>query len=288
MTEIQTPNAENWKTLRFDKINWDLEIPVGHSDNEIWLPYQVVRVYNDKSEPMCHCIGGSYGDNNWYCYRLFDHIDHEDKHEYRIDWDKKPHLESLREFNGEAPVYGVHFCPNNYYRKDEWRKGADCYITRNGKRFYEVPGRDVEYCLTKAQVVLTELQEHPIWFNERGWNEKLIGRKVWYNHRPAIVEHVITDQGCIILIPDRNFIDEFNPRRYELELNWIGYESDVKVDYLDKNVDWFRDNEKTKKWIELIGSLDKKLLEYLFDQHREGKLSDEIYHNILKMEFEKI
>lgn len=288
MTKIQTPNSENWKTLRFDKINWDLEIPVGFTDKQIWLPYQVVRVYNTNYEPMCHCIGGKYGDNNWYCYRLFHTIDHRDRNEYRIDWNIEPSLTNLREFNGEAPVYGIHFCPTNYYRKDEWRKGADCYITRNGKRFFEISGRDIDYCLPKAQVILTQLQEHPIWFSERGWNKKLVGRKVWYNRQPAIVESVITDQGCVILVPDRNFIDEFNPSLWSLDLDWVDDDSDAKVDYLDKNVNWFRDDEKTKKWIELVGSLDKKLLEYLFGKHKEGKLSDEIYHNIIKMEFEKL
>ena len=110
MLKLQTPTKENWDSLIFDKVNWDLEVKSHQRDEDgkwIWLPYQIVTVKNDKDEEMCHCEGGRYGRNNWYCYPLFryEYNKKTGNDIYYLEWDKEPNLDELTEFSGHAPVY---------------------------------------------------------------------------------------------------------------------------------------------------------------------------------------
>ena len=205
------------------KIDWDLVVRA--------IPYQVVAI-----DGYCHTIGGKWRNNNYWAYPL----------------EKEMTTENLIQFNGEPVKWGIHcedtsyIRPGNGFHKDtEIRKSIDCYITRNGEKFYEIYAGSYQYALAKAQVCLIQLQEHVIDFFERGWEKKNVGRKVWYRDDPAYIDHFVVDQGCIILKPDgiKNFSVPANVTEDDEHL-YDDYRDSVKVEYLSENIYWFRDKKK--------------------------------------------
>lgn len=220
MTDINLINKDtNLSNLYL--LEWDLEI----CDK----PWNVYRL-----EDHCHCIGGRYGDNNFWCCPA----------------DVTPSFENLIGFNGRAPAWGITFTDINYL-KHKWgdsraEGSGSCYITRNGKKFYHVSGRDMGYCLAKAQYFLIQLQEHAINFHSRKWKEELIDRKVYYKNSPAIITMVFDDNGEFFIEPDKNFIQEFPETDFFTDrdddiADWYSeWKDGIKCDFLDQNIDWFR------------------------------------------------
>lgn len=198
-------------------IGWDLEI-----NGEPFDVYSVPGYY--------HTIGGRYGNNDYWCCPA----------------GVKPTYKNLIGFCGEAPTWGIVYEQGNYI-KSKWsytevRRSGNCYITRNDKKFYEIDGRDMDYCLAKAQYYLVQLQEHFISFGLREWKKELIGRKIWFYNDPAIVERVIEDQGCVWIKPDS--IECFTRHAWdtnEEDDHWYEeFKDGCKIDYLDKNTQWMR------------------------------------------------
>ena len=113
------------------------------------------------------------------------------------------------------------------------------FITRNGKQFYEVPCRDIEYALVAAQHMLYRLREHPVNFTMRNWRDELLGRKVLYREQPAIVDSIIEDQGCIMIMPENGAFT--TPAWHDGEDGMCPPDcSSAKCEYLDPNIWWFR------------------------------------------------
>lgn len=212
------PNTDLSKLYLMD---WDLEL--------YGKPWNVYRL-----EDHCHCIGGRYGDNNIWCCPA----------------NEKPTYNNLVGFNGKAPAWGITFSDSNYL-KHKWgdstvEGSGGCYITRNGKNFYHVSGRDVDYCLAKAQYFLVQLQEHAINFHSRKWKKELINRKVYYKNSPAIITMVFEEDGHFFIEPDKKLIqifprEEFFHGNEEDECGWYEeWKDGIKCDYLDQNINWFR------------------------------------------------
>ena len=155
----------DWNKITFHKLDWDLEIR--------GLPYQIVRAeyhvdgknvtkFHHPGYPLCHCIGGQYSNNNYYAYPLFkERTDFDRDHGQFFHEDLGPTRENLIEFNGDAPHWGIVAEGSHYFRKGEFKKGARVYITRNSKKFYEIMTGSISYGLSKAQYILSELQDHP-------------------------------------------------------------------------------------------------------------------------------
>ena len=82
------------------------------------------------------------------------------------------------------------------------------------------------------------LDEHPLSLNERDFDKKCIGRKVWWRSEPAVITRYVKGQACVILKPDgiKNFTV---PAEFAKEPYY--YEEDVKVNIFDKNIWWFRE-----------------------------------------------
>lgn len=167
-------------------------------------PYNVYRV-----EGYNHTIRGYEPINLWTCPS-----------------DEEPTYQNLIQFSGKAPTWGITFEETNYI-KSKWyeteiRKSGVCWITRNGEKFYCVTGRDMDYCLAKAQYFLVRLMEEiPFYFHERNWQQQAIGMKIWYDNKPAVIGGFSSDNEIRIVDENDNF---------------IGYE-----DMLSSWIKWFRD-----------------------------------------------
>jgi len=225
MSDIkEITKGTDFTKLNMSKINWDLEF-----NNK---PYDI---YSIKSH--IHCIGSRCGDNDRWC----------------CPSGEKPCYDNLIAFNGKAPAWGIRYEQNNYY-KNKWSGQSIEYrgmaiITRNGKDFYGFGARDMDYGLARAQVVLVQLQEHPIAFHYRDWQEEVINRKIYYCNQPAIIERIcnIDKYGiCVMIVPDKEHIDKFLKPAYMMSDDSLcEYEDEyayrVKDDILTDNIYWYRD-----------------------------------------------
>ena len=202
--------------LKFHKLGWDAEVN--------GKPYQLIRI-----EDYVHTIGGQHGINDIWAYPLNENMT----------------IDNLIIFDGHAPCWGIEWHESNYIRC-KWtgtsiRESGSATITRNGKKFYEIHGYKINWAIPTAQHYLMRLQEHPINFHDRNWKNTLLDRKVWYKGKPARVNNIIEDQGCVIIVPDGE--KYFKPEERNKGCGFAALEesqSEVKVEYLDNDIDWFR------------------------------------------------
>lgn len=288
-----------WNKINFSKLDWDLVIR--------GLPWQIVRAeYVEESPtrltglgvPLCHCIGGKYQNNNYYAYPLYRETNPypekrtiREKPEYEL-WDEGPTRDNLIDFDGSAPSWSIAFEETNYFRKGEIRQGGRCTIFRNSQKFYEVGAREMGFGLAKAQSILMHLQEHPLNFFSRNWKEELIGRKVWYQTDPAIVESIIEDQGCVMLIPDADCVPIFQPSPWQVEDDGTMFGDDdntsAKCEYLYEKIGWFRSDIQTKFYMKLRHSGQNELLNKIQELRDEGRLEEKDYLELHKVVFQRI
>lgn len=196
-------------------VGWDLEVR--------GVPYDVYRVdgYN-------HTIGGRFGDN---CY-------------WACPEGETPTYENLIEFSGDAPTWGIAFDRVNYI-KNKWDEtsveaNGSCWITRNGKKFYRVPARFLDYGLAKAQYILVQLlEESPLSLALRNWEKEAVGRKIYYQGEPAIITRITNDLELMV-VPDG--IEKFSkPFHWSADMDWDEYQDGLMVELLSPSIYWFRD-----------------------------------------------
>lgn len=187
------------------------------------IPHYVVRI-----ESYVHTIGGRYGENDLWAYPR----------------DKAPTYDTLVEFGCENPVaWGIRYEPQNY-TKTKWdeteaRSGSGVAITRNGEIFCHVTG-GLNYGIDKARAMIVEFGEHPLDLSTINFDQKAIGRKVWWRSEPAIITEYVDKQACVILEPDG--IERFTvPAEFAKEEPDYYEDGYVKADILDRNIWWFRD-----------------------------------------------
>jgi len=192
---------------------WDLEVK--------GVPYDIYRI-----EGYNHTIGGKWGENCfWACPS-----------------GEKPSFENLIEFNGDAPTWGISFERVNYI-KSKWNEtsvetSGDCWITRNGKKFYHISGRSMDYALAKAQHLLVQLlEECPLYLSDRNWKEQAIGRKIWYENQPAIITS-ITSGNELWIEPDG--IPCFKAPPHWDDMDYDDYADGLRVGLLSPDIYWYR------------------------------------------------
>lgn len=159
---------------------------------------------------------------------------------------EEPSYDNLVEYELDSPVaWGLNYHEGRYI-KCKWddtmlRGGAGTTITRNDEDFYYVPGGR-GYSIPKALMLIGEIQEHPLNFCTIDFDKKMVGRKIWYNSQPAIIERYINGQCCVMIIPDG--AERFEtPAEFAKEPLWDEEDARrLKIDCLaDKRVWWFRD-----------------------------------------------
>lgn len=217
MAEIRLITKEDIPDLKYHKLDWD--VVVGRDNT----PYQVIHVPG-----FAHCIGGHLdnGDGNCYwAYPLGEEITYE----------------NLLEFDGEpGATWGLEYTPTNYCKtkwgESEIRRGRKMIITRNGEPFYDGL---MTFHQAIAYVKDGLLDEHPLHLNERDFDKKCIGRKVWWRSEPAVITRYVKGQACVILKPDG--IERFTVPAEFADEPYYYEEEDVKTSIFDKNIWWFRD-----------------------------------------------
>ena len=173
------------------------------------------------------------------------------------------------------------------------REGGRCNIFRNGQKFYEVGAREMEYGLAKARHLLMQLQEHPINFWSRKWKKELIDRKIWYHSDPAIIKSIIEDQGCIMVEADTKYIPMFRPAPWQVDaddtvnpLNFYDPGEDAKLDYLDPNINWFRDDKQSELFVKIRDGAKNRILERL--EEMKDQIPEVVYLELHKAAFQSL
>jgi len=221
MAEIKLINKDT-DLSKLQRIGWDATL--GGKRLEVYR----LDGYN-------HTLGGKFSENcYWCCYE-----------------GETPTHKNLMQFSGHTICWGIRFETNNY-TKTKWdetevREGSNCVITRNGEDFFDVSGGSLDYCLSKARQILFELQEHPISFFEKGFEERIIGRKVFYRDQPAIIASYF--KGGRLVIKAEN-PDGFTPAAFELDRDYPRDDEDkyqVITDILSPHIWWWRKEEQESK-----------------------------------------
>ena len=168
----------------------DSEIPKYENKKEdmIFLDYEIpMRVYKIKG--YIHTIkynnGVEYGVDYYICPR-----------------DEEPSYDNLKPFDkDEWSVWGITSKPNVYRRKDNITSSYRTIITRNGKEFDTIGGREMGYALIEAQSYIHKLEEPNVPFNflEIDFEKKIEGYKCEWKGRPCTITRYIFGQNCVIL-----------------------------------------------------------------------------------------
>lgn len=216
MSEIRLLTKEDIKKIQYTKMPWD-----------VWVkntPYQVIDV-----KGFVHTIGGhlDFGDgNSFWAYPLGEELTYD----------------NLIEYDGcTGARWGIEYYPTNYIKtkwdETEIRQGRHLVVTRNEKPFYD-GFMTIHEAL--SLVLDNKLSEHPLNLNNRDFDKRCIGRKIWYRSEPAIIERYVDGQACIIIKPDG--MEMFSvPKEYQ-DSDIPHYEEDtVKVEIFDKHIWWFRE-----------------------------------------------
>ena len=217
MAEIILIREEDIHGLKFTKLDLDVEVN--------GTPYQVIHVPG-----FAHCIGGHLDNGDGNCY-------------WAYPLNEEMTIDNLIEFDGEpGAAWGLEYTPTNYYKfkwdEGEIRRGRKLIITRNGEPFYDGL---MTFHQAIAYVKDGLLDEHPLGLNERDFDKKCIGRKVWWRSEPAVITRYIKGQACVILKPDG--IDHFTvPAEFADEEPDYYCDTVVKTNIFDDNIWWFRED----------------------------------------------
>lgn len=215
MADINLINEQNFQTIEFSKLDWDVEVK--------GVPYQIVR-----AKGYAHCIGGhlDWGEgNDFWAYPLNEPMT----------------FENLIEFDGvPGATWGLEYTPTNYIKtkwdETEIRSGRKLLITRNGKPFYDGL---MTFHQAIAYIKDGILDEHPLDLNSRDFDKKCIGRKVWWRSEPAVITDYVKGQACVILAPDG--ISQFTlPNEFKDDDIFSYDEPDIKASIFDEHIYWFR------------------------------------------------
>ena len=222
--------AEEIKTLTKDtvlsacsisKYNWDV-VMYGE-------PYQVVRI-----DGYVHTIGGRWGNNDLYAYPLSEEMS----------------VDNLMNFEGSPCCWALAVHSENKFKSKWYGESIEnrnyVVVTRNGEEFVSMGCRDQFYGIAKAQFFIEQFKEHPLSLNERDWDTKEVGRKIWYGETPAIITRV--RGGEIMISPDPDHTDKFPcPPFYTEDFEKEHWDNELSqglwVSLLDDRLYWFRNEE---------------------------------------------
>lgn len=203
------------------------------------FPYQVYLVYEDTKDGTIyynHSISERFGENYYWA----------------IPRGESLHWSKFIGFDGEPCCWGFNVRSVNTVRskygkcRSEHKYVID--IIRNDEVFDTIIANDLFYGVSKANILITEYQEHPLYLNEFEYDKKMIGREVQYHGIPCKITHYFKGQAAVLLTPTNeediekfyspgyNTDDEYSEDYYE-EAKMSG---GLKVDIDSKNIWWWK------------------------------------------------
>jgi len=226
------------KQVKKDGVSFSPKKIVPHKLFDIQIKDKLFEVWHrDEKHNIGTLNGSSYEDNMWVKY--FD------------TW-ISPTCDPLTEitwvpwhdWNGNNKVcFEIRIKQSNYvkHKYDEYsiRGTGICEIICNTRKVYEFYFGDINYAFACAQKMIMEMKEHFFDFKNP---EKEIGRKIWYKRQPAIIDHLIMDQGCIVVKKEdgTNFMMTDPWYNGQAHMNEWMIEKEIKVDIFDNDIYWFR------------------------------------------------
>lgn len=201
--------------------------------------YQVYCVYEETKDDTIyynHSIGGHWGENHYWA----------------IPRGESLHWSHFIEFNGDACCWGFNVRSINTV-KSKW--GECCAehkyvidIIRNDEVFNTILAYDLLYGISKANVLITEYQEHPLELNNFEYDKKMIGREVQYHGIPCKITHYCKGLACVFLTPtNEEDIERFYKPQHNTDDEYIEdyYEEckihgGLKVDIDSRDIWWFK------------------------------------------------
>lgn len=183
-----------------------------------------------------HGEGGKFGVNDYYCFPA----------------DEKPSYENLMPWWSDEPVrWGIRVDSNNYvhhhWDDSEVDHNYITTITRNDRDFYTIHSRDMSYGIAKAQVFITEVREDVVEVAKRDFDKDLVGRKIWYNGMPAVIDRYIWGDHSIWIVADNErHRFEFPDYMKDDYGYWEEYQDGMSVSCLSPKIEWFPDYRKSE------------------------------------------
>ena len=173
-----------------------------------------------------HSIGGKRGNNDLYC----------------CPRNEKLSIENIKSFSGESCKWDINFSSNNYHRfKYDEHSIEHNYVLdifRNNNIFYKLCSYNLSYLMAKSQVVLTQIEEHPIAFHFKNYPNQILGRKIYFKNCPARIESY-SEGGNLIIYPDGTEQENELFRKYSFSIG-EDYEGWIAEDLLAESINWFR------------------------------------------------
>jgi len=141
------------------------------------------------------------------------------------------------------PCWEVHLVQDNKtkYKWDKTRIDSTCVVSLvcNKEEVFSFRCRDLNYGLSRANVLITEFSEHPFDFSNPIVE---VGRKIWYYNQPAKLIEILS--GGDIMLEYSGEKDGFDLRMpWDSEPDDCSYwngKKKVKTSIIDENIYWFR------------------------------------------------
>lgn len=151
---------------------------------------------------------------------------------------------TIYEFDGHRILVDVQIKAHNYLKEsylsgDQIRKGGECVILSNREPVYSFFFRDTRRALLHAHHLIGVLSEHSSGIMRKEDRERLPGRKIFYREKPAVIEQLILDQGCVIIRSSDG--EPFPPPVYREKGESDERETAIKDDILSPHIWWFRE-----------------------------------------------
>jgi hypothetical protein len=156
-------------------------------------------------------------------------------------------------FKGHPEKFSVEiFTWNDLQRSDligsEVKKAATCHIMINDRLARIIEGTDVQDLLMKADRAIDELKVQP--FSICRDSHTIIGREIYYDNQPAIINNIDELNNFIHIIPDPNYLNTFTPPPYALENDefdeWTtNFGRGMLIRDYDEKIWWWRNNKGT-------------------------------------------
>lgn len=231
MAEIKLIDKDTDLSKVLHPVPWDAHIN--------GFPYQVYCVYEDNKDGTIyynHSIGGRFGENHYWA----------------IPREESLHWSHFIEFNGKPCCWGFNVRSINTVKSkfDECRAEHKYVIDiiRNDEVFNTILAHDLFYGVSKANILITEYQEHPLYLNEFEYDKKMIGREVQYHGIPCKITHYFKGQAAVLLTPtNEEDIEKFYSPGYNTDDEYIEdyYEEakmsgGLKVEIDSKNIWWWK------------------------------------------------